>query len=193
MIRRRNEWSKWIPASAQTISPKETTHAQPVEAGADSYGNKDLKGENTKHWVDENVQCVPSTGNSLEHIPATWSSSEAAHISVDNSSEPVQCDGEKIPYFAENGDGRTSISESDVKTNYNKSYQDQSHEAESASFVDRFANNSERSPSTDVPNHNDVSNDFANTFMLDEELEIEQKAIKKDDLPTDRRYIFQFP
>ena len=37
-------------------------------------------------------------------------------------------------------------------------------------------------------NMDDLSNDFSNTFMLDEELEFEQKKEKKDDLSSVRRY-----
>lgn len=45
----------------------------------------------------------------------------------------------------------------------------------------------------DMKNVGDLSNDFANTFMLDEELELEQKIIKKDDLsPVRRRYSMIF-
>lgn len=40
---------------------------------------------------------------------------------------------------------------------------------------------------------NDLSNDFSNTFMLDEELEVERKAMKKDDLSSFRRYAFLHP
>lgn len=39
-----------------------------------------------------------------------------------------------------------------------------------------------------VQNVGDLSNDFASTFMLDEEMELEQKPVRKDDLSSARRY-----
>lgn len=38
-------------------------------------------------------------------------------------------------------------------------------------------------------NVDDLSSQFSSTFMLDEELEIEQKTLKKDDLTSNGRYI----
>lgn len=45
--------------------------------------------------------------------------------------------------------------------------------------------------SSNVGAHNvdDLSSQFSSTFMLDEELEIEQKTIKKDDLTSSGRYM----
>lgn len=34
----------------------------------------------------------------------------------------------------------------------------------------------------------DLTNDFGNTFMLDEEIELEQKMLKKSELSSSRRY-----
>lgn len=39
-----------------------------------------------------------------------------------------------------------------------------------------------------IQNHGDLSDDFANTFMLDEELELEQKTRKSDGVSSVRRY-----
>lgn len=38
-------------------------------------------------------------------------------------------------------------------------------------------------------NVDDLSSQFSSTFMLDEELEIEQKTLKKDDLTSSGRYM----
>lgn len=45
--------------------------------------------------------------------------------------------------------------------------------------------------SSNVGAHNvdDLSSQFSSTFMLDEELEIEQKTLKKDDLTSSGRYM----
>ena len=47
----------------------------------------------------------------------------------------------------------------------------------------------EFSSNVGAQNVDDLSSQFSSTFMLDEELEIEQKAIKKDDLTSSGRYI----
>ncbi|KAJ7964886.1 la-related protein 1A [Quillaja saponaria] len=39
----------------------------------------------------------------------------------------------------------------------------------------------------DVQNLGELSNDFANTFMLDEEIELEQKVLRKNDVSSPRR------
>ncbi|TXG73406.1 hypothetical protein EZV62_001985 [Acer yangbiense] len=175
MIRRRDEWSKWIP----TASTAQTPQGQPVENAVDSSVNGDSNGDYTRETSEGNVEFLSDTGNLVNHIPASSDSTEVTHNSItEHCSKFVQLDGGKQAFCVENGDLTTSVSES---------CQDQSQVVEPASSGDHGAENLEPSLNMAAQNLNDLSDDFANTFMLDEELEIEQKMKKKDDLPTTRR------
>ncbi|KAK2640995.1 hypothetical protein Ddye_022758 [Dipteronia dyeriana] len=182
MIRRRDEWSKWIPTSSTAQTPQD----QPVDNAADSSVNGDANGDYTRETSEGNVEFLSATGNLVKHIPASSDSTEVTHNSItEHCSKFVQPDDGK--QGTENGDLTTSVSESDIGTSYDISCQDQSQVVEPASSGDHGAEKLEPSLNLAAQNLNDLSDDFANTFMLDEELEIEQKKMKKDDLPTARR------
>ncbi|KAL5766291.1 hypothetical protein ACOSP7_016908 [Xanthoceras sorbifolium] len=187
MIRRRNEWSKWIPTSGERIlsSTAQTPQDKPVENAADSFRNGDSNGDNMRETLEGNVE-FSATGNLVEHLPASRDSTEVTHNNIiEHFSKFVHLDGEKQAFCAENDDLTTSISESDIGTSYGISCHDKSQVLEPATVGDHSAENSE-SLNMVVQNLNDLSNDFANTFMLDEELEIEQKTMKNGP-PTARR------
>ncbi|KAK8306892.1 hypothetical protein V6Z12_D03G158200 [Gossypium hirsutum] len=107
-IRRRDEWSKWIPVGSTTTlsSEAQATQYQPKENVTDSCGN-DLNEDNSKDIYIDQLQGIDR-----------------------------------------------------IRFNY--------HRTESV----------ELSPAVVVQNVADLSNDFAHTFMLDEELELEQKTTK---------------
>ncbi|ESR59631.1 hypothetical protein CICLE_v10014180mg [Citrus x clementina] len=194
-VRRRDEWSKWIPASVeQTMSSTaQTSQSQSAENPVDSIGNGDINKDNKREMPKENVGFSSNTGNLMENVPPSFDSVE---IEPDNGEEHCDefllLDDGKQAFSAENGDSRTSLSESDTKfsnlgTNHNISSEDLSQRTESARFGDYGTQGLERSSNVAVQNLIELSNDFANTFMLDEELEIEQKTMKKDDLSAHKR------
>lgn len=94
--------------------------------------------------------------------------------------DSLKVDGKLSVLTSNNGDKiRKSTAKSNCKTTYLKTnhgsgFPDQSEGTEPSD--------------NDMKNLGGLSSDFANTFMLDEELELEQKIVKKDDISPGRRY-----
>ncbi|XP_044483660.1 la-related protein 1A isoform X2 [Mangifera indica] len=150
-IRRRDEWSKWIPSSAEL---KEKSPSQQLENSIDLINKGDSNEGNTGEASEENTEIQPNR--------------DSADITHDSN--------------AEQSDNLSGIENRD-----DSSCQNQLQRDESARFVDHKAESLESTSNMAVRHLNDLSNDFANTFMLDEELEIEQKTAKKDELTAARR------
>lgn len=174
-------------------STAQTSQSQSVENLVDSFGNGDINKDNPREMPKENVGFSSNTRNLMENVPPSFDSVEIGHDNgKEHCGEFLLLDGGKQAFSAENSDSRTPLSESDMKfsnlgTNHNISSEDRSQGAESARFGDYGAQGLEQSSTVAVQNDNELSNDFANTFMLDEELEIEQKTMKKDDLSAPKR------
>ncbi|KAF2324141.1 hypothetical protein GH714_008072 [Hevea brasiliensis] len=123
-IRRRDEWLKWIPASAEYTSSSKT---QTSESQLVNPANEDnARDPNEKSVADLNIK--------LSYLD---SSCNAAYVAHSDGTEPAVS-----KYHAADGMGISL------------------HLASQ--------------------NLGDLSSDFANTFMLDEELELEQKTQKSD-------------
>ncbi|KAL1098521.1 hypothetical protein V6Z11_D05G105600 [Gossypium hirsutum] len=134
-IRRRDEWSKWVPASSKTTLSQKAlpTQCQLVEDVTDSCGNGNVKEDNSR-YTEENV--------SLEDYPVEVSQKSnrklaALQVLLNNVDQSLGVDPVRF-------------------TN---------HGTESVGLFDAT-----------VENVADLSNDFTQTFMLDEELELEQKT-----------------
>nr|KJB20257.1 hypothetical protein B456_003G140800 [Gossypium raimondii] len=149
-IRRRDEWSKWIPVGSTTTlsSEAQATQYQPKENVTDSCGN-DLNEDNSKDICEENFN-IPLESGSLDHVPAEGNHAEVIYKN-NRKHAAVQVQLDDIDQLQ--GIDR-------IRFNY--------HRTESV----------ELSPAVVVQNVADLSNDFAHTFMLDEELELEQKTTK---------------
>ncbi|EXB54653.1 hypothetical protein L484_022514 [Morus notabilis] len=132
-IRRRDEWARWIPASADsTLTSKPVTlqgqlSQKPAFTGSD--GNDDNKKDTSK-----------------ENVDLSRNDEKSEHLSLNNIEQ------ESHNVLTNDVTGGRKIS-SDLT----------------------------------AKNLDDLSNDFGNTFMLDEELEFEHRRMKKDDLSSVRR------
>ncbi|XP_050369681.1 la-related protein 1A isoform X2 [Argentina anserina] len=125
-----------------------------------------------------------------------WSKWIATSTDSTSTSKPVQLEHMAIDILENSdasGDGNT-ISEKNVGVS--SSVKDLREDKPSKtdhgldSFkVDDFPDRSEEKEPSDMDTKNlgGLASDFANTFMLDEELELEHKTIKNDDLPSGRR------
>ncbi|KAJ0083480.1 hypothetical protein Patl1_30200 [Pistacia atlantica] len=177
MIRRRDEWSKWIPASAEL---KQTPPSQQLDNSIDSIEKGDANEDNKRETSEENTE-----------IRSNRDSADIAHHSNTEQSGEFVIDGGKQAFCAENGVLTTSIVDSDklsgIENSDNSSCQNELQRDEPARFDDHKTESMESTSNMAVQHLNDLSNDFANTFMLDEELEIEQKTTKKDELNRGRR------
>ncbi|KAL1168833.1 hypothetical protein V6Z11_A05G108200 [Gossypium hirsutum] len=160
-IRRRDEWSKWVPASSKTALSQKAlpTQCQLVEDVTDSCGNGNVKEDNSR-YTEENV--------SLEGYPVEVSRKSNRKLAA----LQVLLNSEKQAFSGGNADlNRKKISDSHTEFS----------DVEQSQVVDpvRFTNDgTERVGLFDatVENVADLSNDFTQTFMLDEELELEQKT-----------------
>lgn len=137
MIRRHDEWAKWIPAV-----------------------------------LEQNL-------SSAAHQPLGQPSEEAV-VSLKNDFDEKPADNENLVQHLSGGVGQ-------IRWNTEKARFD----SVKAGFVhhEKIEMETEDMQSDlAVQNLGGLSNDFANTFMLDEELEQEHKTIKNDHLSSIRRY-----
>ncbi|XP_059429455.1 la-related protein 1A [Corylus avellana] len=176
-IRKRDDWSKWISSSEENSlsSQTQTPQGQPVEKAIDSFVDGDANENNVGNISKENVEFPSHDGSLVEH---SWSNGDTVlHISNTKDSDgggaqALGCENLKCPDLGtSSGSLRPNHSQGVERLRFND------HQTE------------RRGVSSDMAEQNldDLSNDFANTFMLDEEIELEKKTIKKDDLFSPRR------
>ncbi|XP_044479724.1 la-related protein 1A-like isoform X2 [Mangifera indica] len=177
MIRRRDEWSKWIPASSE---PKLTHPSQQLDSSIDPIEKGDTNEDDTRKTCEENTEIRPDRDGS-----------DITHTGLTEQSGRFVIDGGKQAFCAENGVLTTSIFYSDklsgIENSDHSSCRNQLQRNEHAGSDDHKAESLESTSNMAVQHLSDLSNDFANTFMLDEELEVVQKTTKKDELNTGRR------
>lgn len=172
-IRRRDEWAKWLPASADStsISKPETLQRQHSQKSAfhGDYGHDNNKKDTSKENVD-----LSRNDKKMEHLLLSNIERESNSALI-NEVSPV--------FTGEHGD-----SIGNLNSESNSKYSD--HAIKYSTGTDYSRGTGSRQISSDVAakNIDDLCNDFANTFMLDEELEFEHKTMKKDDLSSVRRY-----
>ncbi|PPD86819.1 hypothetical protein GOBAR_DD16216 [Gossypium barbadense] len=160
-IRRRDEWSKWVPASSKTTLSQKAlpTQCQLVEDVTDSCGNGNVKEDNSR-YTEENV--------SLEGYPVEVSQKSNRKLAA----LQVLLNSEKQAFSGGNVDlNRKKISDSHTEF----SDVDQSLGVDPVRFTNHGTESVGLFDAT-VENVADLSNDFTQTFMLDEELELEQKT-----------------
>lgn len=171
-IRRRDEWAKWLPASADSTSilKPETLQRQHSQKSAfhGDYGHDNNKKDTSKENVD-----LSRNDKKMEHLPLSNIERESNSALIHKVS-PV--------FTGEHGD-----SIGNLNSESNSKYSD--HATKYSTGTDYSRGTGSRQISSDVAakNIDDLCNDFASTFMLDEELEFEHKTMKKDDLSSVRR------
>uniref|UniRef100_A0A5B7AK57 Putative la-related protein 1A n=1 Tax=Davidia involucrata TaxID=16924 RepID=A0A5B7AK57_DAVIN len=195
-VRRRDEWSKWIPPSAEhkLSSAAESPQEQLVEKVIVTLKNN---GFNDKNSVDSfgRTDEFPSSNESVvEHLSSDRDAKkESVTGNAEHNREMVLCDCRTQAFGGGNGDSSRGLNS---ESNINSSDLDGIDGSPNPQGVEpaRFVNHEiHKSESMGVPsnlgekNLDDLSNDFASTFMFDEELELEQKTIKKDHLSSIRR------
>ncbi|XVF46377.1 hypothetical protein PTKIN_Ptkin03bG0022200 [Pterospermum kingtungense] len=145
-IRRRDEWSKWIPAISKTTlsSEAQATQYDLAENVTRSCVNGDVNGDNSRDTSEENIKS-PLNSGCMEHV------------SPESNPAEITCKSNRKHGAVLN----------DV---------DQSQEAESVRCINHRTDDVGLLPDIMIQNVADLSNDFTHTFMLDEELELEQKT-----------------
>ncbi|KAK9280617.1 hypothetical protein L1049_014312 [Liquidambar formosana] len=196
-IRKRDGWSKWILASAEHMlsSKSKNLQGQLVENAITSPKNSEFGEDNTMGTSEANAEFSSNEKGLMEHLSSNRDTPEVAHCNDRGpKSEKVLFDGESgtQTFVGENGDScerlhsDLNVKFSDLATSNNPCL-NYSQGTEPARFIDHETESMEVPSDLAVQNLGDLSDDFASTFMLDEELEIEQKTIKRDDLSLKRR------
>ena len=160
--------------SSQTQTPQ----GQPVEKAIDSFVDGDANENNVGNISIENVEFPSHDGSLVEH---SWSNGDAPivlHISNTEDgdgggAQALGCENLKCPYLG--------TSSGSLCPNHSQG-------VERLKFNDHWTERKGVLSDMAEQNLDDLSNDFANTFMLDEEIELEKKTIKKDDPFSPRRY-----
>ena len=150
-------------------SEAQATQNQLVENVTDSCENGDVNEDNTRDTSEENDN-FPLYSGRLEHVAEVTCKSNSKHAGV-----PVLLNGEKHAFTGRNGDLKMKLI---VDSHIKFSDADQSHGIEPIRFTDHRTQSVEIFSDVTIQNFADLSNDFTHTFMLDEELELEQKTLK---------------
>ncbi|KAK6936914.1 La-type HTH domain [Dillenia turbinata] len=184
-IRKRHEWSKWVATTME--QPEVQDNAGAILRGhiiEDDSMKETNDGASGFPLNNENlVETLPL----IKDNPERDGSSNAEH----NSSKPLSGSRAQAPAL-EGPDTRRLCAESNVKSsdieNTSTNFRNGKHARRSA--FTRF--NSQETQSTEtsdlaLQDLDNLANDFADTFMLDEELDIEHRTIKKDNFSSSRR------
>ncbi|PSR90108.1 La-related protein like [Actinidia chinensis var. chinensis] len=173
-IRRRGEWSKWVPVL--------TEH----KLSSAAHGPLGQTAERVIVPLKNEFDEKPSDNESLaEHLLADGDAQTlSANSDAEQNPEKALFDGETVDNLASK---HNSPALSTVGCSINP---DLSRGIQPSRFVHHKnckIESMEVQSNMAMHNLDDLSNDFANTFMLDEELELEQKRIKNDNLSSIRR------
>lgn len=191
-IRRRDEWSRWIPASIEHGLPLKANSPQDrvVEKTVIDHENNESNKDNTTGTSEGNCELQSNNGNLVLNSPSDGDTLEVSHCSnAEHNSEKVRFDDGAQSLIGGDGDSSDGLNFesdarfSDVSTGYNPCL-DFVQETEATTVVGHESESTEVSSFFAV---GDLSNDFASPFMLDEELEPEPKTSKKVDLSSTRR------
>lgn len=180
-VRKREEWSKWVPASAE--NKLSSAAVNPMEQPEDNVTNA-LSGDTTK-----------ANSGGTDESPLRKDSLVTKSLSVDinghHNTEKVQIDSGTQAFDGLTGDLSMRQCGSNIKPvdlqNTRASPGLDCSERQKAKPIDRESHENEsiKVPSNlVVGNLDNLCNDFASTFMFDEELEHEQKTSKKDNFSS---------
>ncbi|KAK6153193.1 hypothetical protein DH2020_012832 [Rehmannia glutinosa] len=189
-VRRRNEWSKWIPASA--ISKFSSLISNAVK-NDNLNDNKEDSPEGTKELPSPN-------GFSVDPLPLGQDCiKESGGNNTGQNRDKVLLSGETLKFASGNNnssiglDFQTDNRNNNTELNNDPNFPTLSEGADSVkSFVDKNRENIKMEVLSDLKaqSPDDSSNDFSSTFMLDEELELEQRTVRNDHSSTVERTFF---
>ncbi|KAL0418436.1 UNVERIFIED_CONTAM: La-related protein 1A [Sesamum radiatum] len=170
-VRRRNEWSRWIPAS-------QTSKSSPVVT---SMGKNDDHNDNKIHSSEGTMGLPPANRSAMDHLPGPTSNES------EQSKDKVLSSGETQKVASGNCNSGMELG---FLSNNNEQNSSATQGADSVKPI--ILENSEHrkkqvSSNLDVQNMGNSSSDFSSTFMLDEELELEHKMTRNDHPSTVER------
>ncbi|XP_072984049.1 la-related protein 1A isoform X2 [Typha latifolia] len=188
-IRRRNDWSKWIPPSLSSVSV-EVQSPVSMERNISGISNECAGCQTTCSEQDEHL---PSASNNSNMERSTeLASAPAPEIEEKEPCNRCNCSANQNTVAAMFASNNTCINTS-VSSEH--SQENVALSTSSDTEISKINGQSKRRP--DMPNLRSFSNDFVaessgfsgdqSTFMLDEELELEQTSVRKDHLCSNKR------
>lgn len=151
--------------------------SQLVEDATSSLENGDIVGDKTQEAFETNLKDAAQNAILAEHIQSNKDTLQVSHMKQEQDTE-VHRSSDKS--HAINGE---SVKFSDFDTT-NNSLCCHSQETEPKTCDDNETGNMDVLAGMDI---RDLSNDFSNTFMLDEEIELEHNMLKKTELSSTKR------
>ncbi|KAJ7960434.1 La-related protein like [Quillaja saponaria] len=169
-IRKCDNWSKWIQKPSELPSKDQAHQSQLLVEATNTIEDGATIGDKT---------CQPHNGRLLGNFSSIRVTPEVIHNNdrehgiesafINGTSQPLAGGSVKFSDL-DRGDGIIH-----------------SRAIEQAEFDDNEIEGGEVSADMDVQNLGEVSHDFSNTFMFDEEIELEQKVLKKNNVSSARR------
>lgn len=183
-VRRRNEWSNWIPKSLDSESA----------SIAGNSVNNDQNENKTDSPLDRKTELLPSYGSSVDSLPLT---PDTMKSSINNFTEQSKDSEEQRGVLGIINSGIELACQPNAGNDINvlnsePSFLATSLGAESAkSVISKNGRNKKMQVLSNpkVKNFCESSSEFSSTFMLDEELELEQKSSGHDHPSTAGRYL----
>ena len=155
---------------------------EPLQKSALDCG--DGSDDNKRNSSKENIESSPDE-DKPEHLSSNNLEKDSSSVLGNGGGSPVFV-GEDGPSIVKlNSESNRKYSNLATNTNHVQGNKE-------VSSNDRSCKGTKNSSEAAVNSLDDLSNDFGNTFMLDEELELEHGTIKKDDRLSVRRYYFLF-
>ncbi|QCE01528.1 la-related protein 1A [Vigna unguiculata] len=174
-IRKCDNWSKWIPVSPGS-STAQIQQNRDLDCTVNSLENSDAAGDNTRGTSEEKPKDAVHNSTLAECNQLNEDKLQVSHANQENNTESHYSNGKPIVATGE------SVKLCDFDTTSNNLHDVQ--ETETKIFDSNETRNMDVLNDMDVQ---DLTNDFGNTFMLDEEIELEQKMLKKSDLSSSGR------
>ncbi|XP_057441492.1 la-related protein 1A isoform X1 [Lotus japonicus] len=175
-IRKSNDWSKWIQVSSGN-SGSSTAQIQQsrLVKGADNSQNIDALGDKTMESSNEDHRDAAHNSVSMEHNQSNKDASQISHLKREQDTESHHSNDVSHAVTGE------SVTFSSFDRTNNSCH---SQETEPKIFDYDETENMDVLADMEIGDH---SNDFGNTFMLDEEIELEQKMLKKSEVSSPTR------
>ncbi|KAK7276600.1 hypothetical protein RIF29_17743 [Crotalaria pallida] len=173
-IRKRNGWSKWIQVSSgnSASSDAQIEQSKLVEDATNSFENGESAGDNTKEASEASPKDAAQHASLVEHIQSNKDRFQVSHMNqVQDAESHLSNDkplGESVKF-----------SDSDTTINSLCCYSEETEH--------KISEDNETGDVLADMDIRDLSNDFSNTFMLDEEIELELKMPKKTGISSTER------
>ncbi|XP_062082377.1 la-related protein 1A isoform X2 [Humulus lupulus] len=174
-IRRRDGWEKWVPAQVDSIVTSKPHTPLGKLSEKSVFDNSDGHGDSKREASEKNVDLAQNDEKLTEQFP----------LNNNAGGSPLHSGGCGDSIGKSNVPSNSKCS--DLASNLS-TCTDHLQGTKLSECDDPCTEGTQMSTEVAIKNHDDISNDFANTFMLDEELELEHKVTKNDGLSSARRH-----